>query len=153
MPNKVTVKIYGQEYTITGDKEEDKILQIAEYVNAQIKEIGKLSRSSNNLSLATLLALNVTEQYFDTLEQLEQVKKEKDRLEKDNSNYTDLYEKSRDVADENQKFVDELKERIKDDEEKLHQLKEKCTEYENNLFDLQMENIQLKSQLEKERDN
>ena len=32
---------------------------------------------------------------------------------------------------------------------KFKKLKERCSEFENQIFDLQMENIQLKSQLEK----
>ena len=34
-------------------------------------------------------------------------------------------------------------------EEKIRKLEEKCSEFESSYFDLQMENVQLKSQLEK----
>ena len=35
------------------------------------------------------------------------------------------------------------------EDKKFKDLKERCSEFENQIFDLQMENIQLKSQLEK----
>ena len=34
-------------------------------------------------------------------------------------------------------------------EEKYHKLEEKCSEFENSYFDLQMENVRLKNELEK----
>ena len=38
-------------------------------------------------------------------------------------------------------------------EEKYRQLEEKCSEFESSFFDIQMENIRLKSELEKSRKN
>ena len=40
---------------------------------------------------------------------------------------------------------------MKELEERCKQLDEKCSEFENAYFDIQMENIQLKSQIEKYR--
>lgn len=37
----------------------------------------------------------------------------------------------------------------KESEEKYRRLEAKCTEFENSYFDLQMENVQLKNELEK----
>ena len=42
-----------------------------------------------------------------------------------------------------------MHDKTKEDDEALEELKQKCKEYESTCFDLQMENIQLKSKLEK----
>ena len=47
--------------------------------------------------------------------------------------------------------MDKLKVSSQKDGERFKQLEDKCAEYENQIFDLQMENIQLKSELEKLR--
>lgn len=45
--------------------------------------------------------------------------------------------------------VSQMHDKTKEDDEALEELKQKCKEYESTCFDLQMENIQLKSKLEK----
>jgi hypothetical protein len=45
--------------------------------------------------------------------------------------------------------LDKLMEQSKEDETKYRELEKKCSEYENSIFDLQMENIQLKDELSK----
>ena len=47
--NKVTVRIYGQEYTISGERDPETIQEIAAYVDEKMKEISKFT-SSNNLT-------------------------------------------------------------------------------------------------------
>ena len=43
MDSKVTVKIYGQDYTILGEKTEDEIVRIAEYVDNKMNLISRFS--------------------------------------------------------------------------------------------------------------
>ncbi len=45
--------------------------------------------------------------------------------------------------------MSELQGRIKDDAARMKELRDKCSEYENSFFDLQMENIKLKNELDK----
>ena len=46
-----------------------------------------------------------------------------------------------------------MKNQKKESDERFKELQSRCTEYENSFFDLQMENIQLKSELEKLKNN
>ena len=149
METKVTVNIYGQGYTIMGDKSEEEILKIAEYVDEQMKFIGKNMINKSTASLAVLTAINIAEQYFDVLKWKQEYAAEKERLEQESAYYMDMWEKSKDSGQQSKKSVTDLKERIKEGDDALKELRDKCTEYENNFFDLQMENIQLKSELEK----
>ena len=43
--NKVKVKIYGQEYTISGERDEQTIIEIAEYVDTKMREISRFFSS------------------------------------------------------------------------------------------------------------
>ena len=38
---KVGVRIYGQDYTISGERDEQTIVEIAAYVDAKMREIGR----------------------------------------------------------------------------------------------------------------
>ena len=49
--------------------------------------------------------------------------------------------------------LSQMQNQKKENEERFKELQAKCTEYENSFFDLQMENIQLKSELEKMKNN
>ena len=44
--NKVKVRIYGQEYTISGERDEQTIIEIAEYVDTKMREISRFFSSS-----------------------------------------------------------------------------------------------------------
>jgi len=62
--NRVKVEIFGQEYSINGDASAEYMLQIAEYVNKKMEEIGLNISNSNPLQVAILAALNITDEYF-----------------------------------------------------------------------------------------
>ena len=49
--------------------------------------------------------------------------------------------------------IADMKNQKKESDERFKELQSRCTEYENSFFDLQMENIQLKSELEKLKNN
>ena len=146
---KVPVKIFGQEYTITGDKSEIEILEIAEYVDRQIRDICKVVTDRSTANLAILGAINITEDYFDLRTRMESLEQECVRLKEDNAHYAAVWEKSKEASEQKNRNIDELKQRIHQNAEKLKELQDKCREYENGFFDLQMENIQLKSELGK----
>ena len=52
--NKVTVRIYGQEYTISGERDPETIQEIAAYVDEKMREISKFTASNKAGALATL---------------------------------------------------------------------------------------------------
>ncbi len=60
----VKVTIFGQTYTIHGDAPRDYILQLAEYLNAKMEEVGAGGAVTNPAQAAILAALNVADEYF-----------------------------------------------------------------------------------------
>jgi cell division protein ZapA len=61
---KVKVTILGQTYNIKGDTSSEYIMQLADYVNKKIEEIGGNISSRNSLQLAILASLNIADEYF-----------------------------------------------------------------------------------------
>ena len=56
---RVKVRIYGQDYTIAGDRDEETIREIASYVDGKMREVGRNYASNAQGSLAVLAAINV----------------------------------------------------------------------------------------------
>lgn len=153
MDNKVTVKIYGQEYIIAGDKSKEEILKIADYVDNKMRLISKVAGESAAGSIAILSAINIAEEYFDTLNQIEQLRTTKTQLENDSKYYLKMWEDAKKNFIQYKDNMNDMKSERKEKEERFKELQAKCSEYENSFFDLQMENIQLKSELEKLKNN
>lgn len=153
MSNKASVKIYGREYNIAGDKPEEEICKIAEYVDEKMRLISRLAGSSASGSIAILSAVNIAEEYFDALEQIKKLKAEKIQMENDSKYYLKMWEDAKKSFRQYKDDVDNMKTQQVEREENFKSLEAKCSEYENSFFDLQMENIQLKSELEKLKNN
>jgi cell division protein ZapA (FtsZ GTPase activity inhibitor) len=153
MENKVTVKIYGQEYTIAGDKPAEEIQKIAEYVDNKMRLISRVAGDSAQGSIGILSAINIAEEYFDALNKVEQLGIAKAQLENDSKYYLKMWDDAKKNFIQYKESISEMQSQKKENEEKFKELQAKCTEYENSFFDLQMENIQLKSELEKMKNN
>ncbi len=153
MSNKASVKIYGREYNIAGDKPEEEICKIAEYVDEKMRLISRLAGSSASGSIAILSAVNIAEEYFDALEQIKKLKAEKIQMENDSKYYLKMWEDAKKSFRQYKDDVADMKTQQVEREENFKSLEAKCSEYENSFFDLQMENIQLKSELEKLKNN
>ncbi len=153
MDSRVTVKIYGQEYTIAGDKPEEEIEKIAEYVDNRMRLISRVAADSAQGSIGILTAVNIAEEYFEALEQIEQMQSAKVQLENDSKYYLKMWEDAKKNFIQYKENMESMKHQKKESDERFKELQEKCTEYENSFFDLQMENIQLKSELEKLKNN
>lgn len=149
MDSRVTVKIYGQEYTIAGDKPEEEILRIAEYVDNKMRLISRVAGEAGQGSIGILSAINIAEEYFEAMNQVEQLRTAKQQMENDSKYYLKMWEDAKKNFMQYKENMDDMKTRNKESEERFKELQSKCTEYENTFFDLQMENIQLKSELEK----
>jgi len=149
MENKVTVKIYGQEYTIVGEKTEAEIQRIAEYVDNKMRLISRVAGDAAQGSIGILSAINIAEEYFDALAQMETLRTAKTQLENDSKYYLKMWEDAKSNFIQYKESLADLKNQKQEHEERFKELQAKCTEYENSFFDLQMENIQLKSELEK----
>jgi cell division protein ZapA len=69
----ITVKIFGNDYTIKSEEDSDKLYQIAEYVNKKVNEINENAEGLSEKKKAILVALDIANDYF-------QLMKEKDDL-------------------------------------------------------------------------
>ncbi len=153
MDSKVTVKIYGQEYTIAGDKTEEEIQRIAEYVDNKMRLISRVAGEAGQGSIGILTAINIAEEYFDALNQIEQLRISKTQMENDSKYYLKMWEDAKKNFAQYKENLSQMQNQKQEHEERFKELQAKCTEYENSFFDLQMENIQLKSELEKLKNN
>lgn len=153
MESKVTVKIYGQEYTIAGDKTEEEIQRIAEYVDNKMRLISRVAGEAGQGSIGILTAVNVAEEYFDALNQIEQLRISVTQMENDSKYYLKMWEDAKKNFAQYKENLSQMQNQKQEHEERFKELQAKCTEYENSFFDLQMENIQLKSELEKLKNN
>ncbi|MDD4565237.1 MAG: cell division protein ZapA [Eubacteriales bacterium] len=198
--NRVTVKIYGQEYTIAGDKSREHIIKVADHVNMRMHEIEKVLSGVSISSLAVLSAINVADDYFTVIENLSSLRSQNEQLEKDSQHYIQLWDEAKksflqykedaqasieqkeelqrmfnektvdldrttmslrqleakytDLLQKNEELSNKLKTQQEDrvsDSSALEEMEAKCKDMENSFFDLQMENIRLKSDLDKYR--
>lgn len=181
MSNKVSVNIFGHEYTITGGQSTEQILQVASWVDQKMKEIDEaVGNSFSTTSLAVLSAVNVANDYFQQKKEIEEANKLAYQKGEDAKRYMELWNETKKNFQEfqervasvikekeeleravlsKQKQIDTLlqgqgsiqQEIEKGTQAKMKEAREKYKELESNFFDLQMENIKIKSELEKLR--
>lgn len=180
--NKVSVKIYGQEYVISGEKPREQIVKVAAYVDGRMHEIASAASSCSVTDLAVLSAVNIADESFDSKDEVEELKKLNVQLEKDAQHYVQLWDEAKknfiQYKEETQSVMqrsEELQKEVAAKEREILELKDagkqaaeeirehskeevaeaeaKCKELENSFFDLQMENLQLKKELETYRRN
>lgn len=149
MSDSTKVRIYGQEYTIVGDKAPEQIQKIAEYVDNKMHLISKMIDQSGGGYVYALTALNIAEEYFDALDKIEKIREDSAQAVKDNENYVKMLEEAKRTHLQTKDAYVALKQEREEERSSYKELEKKCSEYENTIFDLQMENIQLKSELEK----
>jgi len=178
--NRVKVKIYGQEYVIAGEKSKEDIIKVAAHVDMKMQEVVDAAKAAGAIAsnIATLAAINITSEYFQMQDEMEELKRMNMQLEKDAQHYVQLWDESKknylDYKEETQAIVlqkDELLGQLRQKDMEIQQLRtdaesarnqaqdnmqevvqeieDKCRELENSFFDLQMENLQLKKELEK----
>lgn len=178
--NKISAKIYGQEFVISGEMPREDIVQVAAHVDMKMNEIaeaiGRMGANSSNVAI--LAAVNITGDYFKAIKEIEELKSLNVQLEKDAQHYVQLWDESKknysDYKEETQSVgqqKEKLMAQIMSQEEEIARLKKeieeaesaaktgmdnmideiegKCRELENSFFDLQMENLQLKKELDK----
>lgn len=62
--NRVRVNIYGEEYTIRSEGDEDYIREVAGYVDRKMRDIADKMSNKSPSRVAILAALNITDEYF-----------------------------------------------------------------------------------------
>jgi Chromosome segregation ATPases len=200
--SKVTVKIYGQEYTFASTKARDRLVSVANHVDEVINKLVEQGADGSVSKLAMLAAINISEELFSERDSQGESEREKEQQRKDIAHFQQLWEEAKrshlqykDDAKTIQAHKDALQEKFtaKSNEadsllreaeerdnvirrleselgaakeklenvssqsveggEQIRELKDKLKEIEGNYFELQMENIQMKGDLEHFRNN
>lgn len=149
MAESVKVRIFGQEYKIMGDKAPEEIEKIATYVDEKMRLIAKVSGNGSGTGVSALTALNIAEEYFDALSRIERLQSEVVKARSDRDQYLKTSEETKNSYIKTKEQMEKMKAERQKETQALRDLEKKCGEYENSIFDLQMENIQLKSELDK----
>ena len=149
MGERVQVKIYGQTYNLSGDKSREEIEKIAQYVNDKMHLIARVADRNGTSAVAVLSSVNIAEEFFDQQDEMQRLKVSNEQLERDAAHYIKVWEDAKKNYKQSREMMDKLKQQGVQEVERYKELQDKCNEFENQIFDLQMENIQLKSELEK----
>lgn len=187
--NKVSVKIFGQEYTIMGSKSREHIIKVADYVDQKMKEISQALNSGPLSSIAVLAAVNISDDYFSALDRFEHLEIANAQAAKDTEHYAELWEEAKrshlqqqeemkelgvqkdELRSKFEEQLGELQKIIEEKDAEIRKLKEEATkiegqimesssdivneleakykDLESSFFDIQMENIQLKGEIDR----
>jgi cell division protein ZapA len=74
--NRITVDIYGVQYTIVGTESGSHIRHVASIVDEKMREISSMNPSLDTNRLAVLTAINAVNDYLKVKDRLEQHEKE-----------------------------------------------------------------------------
>ncbi len=195
--SRVTVRIYGQEYTIAGGSTGEQILLVANHVDKMMQELAEGAPTLPASSLAVLTAVNIANDYFDERERSEELESTISDLKKDANHYIQMWEdakasfkqykedaqnsieqlqelqriynmknvelnKANEALEDMKERCEELKADLAEAKEQLarseesksaesagaKELRDKYKELESSFFDIQMENLQLKNDLD-----
>ena len=146
--NKVKIRIYGQEYTIVGERSQDEIIKAAQYVDERMQFIGRNSNLGSTTSLAVLSAVNIADEIFSIRDELEQLRTLNSQLEADAQKYVNLWDEAKKNVIQYRNEIEDLRQKASDDSQ-LKEIQRRYKELESSFSDLQMENVQLKSRLDK----
>lgn len=201
--NSVTVRIYGQEYSICADMPREYIMRVADYVDGKMTEMG-LENSVPMSTVAVLAAINICDELMHSRADMSNMTDENEALRENAQKYAQLWDEAKeslvsykeemsgaaDLRDQlqlkyNEKEkqasqlmnevtrlnqqndglktnIDTLKQQIvqlndqlensqsapEEANQMIRQLEIKCRDVESSFFDLQMENIHLKNEIE-----
>jgi cell division protein ZapA len=90
-PGQIRVNIFGSEYTLRADSENNYVEEIAEYIDEKMREIDRTQTLKSTTRVAILAALNVADELFQERlyrkKLIEQLDEESKKL---NQNLTDV---------------------------------------------------------------
>ena len=145
--NRADVVICGSNYVLSSEKSEERIKEIAKYVDEELRATSKALNVNPNYRAAVLTALNITERLMDNTDMILKLQTENYQLDNDLKHYIQLWEQTKkQVTDLKEKMSTEV-DRQSQNSEDQKKLQEKLVEMENAYFDLQMENVNLKNEL------
>ena len=145
--NRADVVICGSNYVLSSEKSEERIKEIAKYVDDEIRTVSKALNFNPNFKTAVLAALNITEKLMDSTDTILKLQTENHQLDNDVKHYINQWEQAKkQVTDLKEKMSSEV-DRQSQSTEDQKKLQEKLVEMENAYCDLQMENVNLKNEL------
>ena len=145
--NRADVVICGSNYVLSSEKSEERIKEIAKFVDDEIRTVSKALNFNPNFKTAVLAALNITEKLMDSTDTILKLQTENHQLDNDVKHYINQWEQAKkQVTDLKEKMSSEV-DRQSQSTEDQKKLQEKLVEMENAYFDLQMENVNLKNEL------
>lgn len=145
--NRADVTICGNDYVLSGDKSEEKIKEIAKFVDDELRHTSKMLNVNPNYKASVLTALNIAEKLMDTSDKLLKLQTENYQLDTDVKHYIESWEQAKkQIADLKEKATYDAEKSTKNAED-VKKLQAKIKEVENAYFDLQMENVNLKNEI------
>ena len=145
--NRADVVICGSNYVLSSEKSEERIKEIARYVDDELRNVSKALNVNPNFRAAVLTALNVTEKLMDSTDMILKLQTENHQLDNDVKHYITQWEQAKkQVTDLKEKMSTEVDKQSQSSED-YRKLQEKLVEMENDYFDLQMENVNLRNEL------
>ena len=198
--NTVTVVVYGQEYTLSGDMPREYIMKIADHVDAKMKEVGEGTTQPTS-AVAVLASMLVADEYYNLEEEKAALISQNLQLAENGKNYEKMWEEVKQSyaqykdemstlgalkdnlqayanekeaqanalaaeLSQQQKYNNELRNRIEElnaqlevsvqrvndapleAQKHIEELENRCRDIESSFFDIQMENIHLKNEIE-----
>ena len=94
-PSKVTVKIYGQEYTFSSGKSRERVIAVANHVDEVIKGLASQGADGSVARLSMLAAINIADELFAEKDGQSASEREKEQLKKDISHFQQLWEEAK----------------------------------------------------------
>jgi cell division protein ZapA len=79
--NRVTVNIYGEQYTIVGEERTSHVNTVASVVDEKMREMKQKNPYFDTKRLAVLTAVNIVSEHLKTQEQLENLKQKQEKEE------------------------------------------------------------------------
>ena len=74
--NKIEVKIHGKEYVVKGLESDVYMQRVSQYIDNKMNEVAKTDHRLNAAMVAVLVAINVADDYFKSIDQYEMVSSE-----------------------------------------------------------------------------
>ncbi|MBS3741091.1 MAG: cell division protein ZapA [Candidatus Cloacimonetes bacterium] len=71
----ISVNIFGDKYSISGDTDKKKILKYAHYLDTKLSDLSNKSSIESKYKLAVLCSLNIIEELFNEKKQKEKIEK------------------------------------------------------------------------------
>ena len=195
--NTVTVLVYGQEYTLSGDMPRDYVLKLAERVDSKMRELDGGTNSQPMSALAVLAGMLIADDYYNLQSDMDALAEQNKKLSENAQNYERMWEelksnyaaykeevsnmtanretlqryiseKDQQISslstslNEEKQYNDDLRAKVEEllvkvqqndnapieAQKKIEELETRCRDIESSFFDIQMENIRLKNDLE-----